>query len=190
MKLKALLVGALLTLAYSANAQPVASRTTYGVWQVQHAYAPSGQKICTLSSYGVDKAVHIKHIADASFIFATFVKLSWDIPKETEVDVAIKFGEASPWLMRSTGGGNKIDSPLIAPPRISYAEVMSLFLREMSQNTNMQIFFPGSERAWVFGLEGSAQAVQGFGNCITSWTLPTQPFNAGDKPISRPGSRT
>jgi hypothetical protein len=175
--------------ATSASAQ-VTFTHRFGVWNNFEGRAVDGKYICGMSTRGEEKMVTIKHFRDESDFTLQVFNRAWNVPRQTEVRVAIRLGgqfnsgmlKGSAYPPQPHGGTSFVEV------NIPYEYSSSFWQAFRWANTGYLDFLTGNEGSWVMNLTGSNAATQQYMRCVERMGFSRQPFSTA--PNDRSNSET
>lgn len=175
--------------ATSASAQ-VNTTHRFGVWSNFEGRADDGKYVCGMSTRGEEKHVSIKHFRDDSEFTLQIFDRAWNVPRRTEVRVAIRLGgqftsgslRGAAFPPPSKGGSSFVEV------NIPYEDSSSFWQAFRWANTGYIDFLTGNEGSWVLNLIGSNAATQQYMRCVERMGFSRQPFSTA--PNDRSNSET
>jgi hypothetical protein len=187
-----LFAGWLLSLACfvtSASAQ-VNFTHRFGVWNNFEGRASDGKYVCGMSTRGEEKTFTIKHFQDNSYFTLQVFNDGWNVPRETEVRVAIRLG--GQFNSGSLRGGayppqRRGGSPFVEVS-IPYESSSSFWQAFRWANVGYLDFLTGNEGSWWINLTGSNSATQQYLRCVERMGFSRQPFST--PPTDRSNAET
>jgi len=175
-----LFAGWLLSLACfvtSASAQ-VNITHRFGVWNNFEGRASDGKYVCGMSTQGEEKTFTIIHFQDKSYFSLQVFNDGWNVPRETEVRVAIRLG--GQFNSGSLRGGaypprRRGERPFVEVS-IPYESSSSFWQAFRWANVGYLDFLTGNEGSWWINLTGSNSATQQYLRCVERMGFSRQPF--------------
>lgn len=148
-----------------------------GAWETSAGTAEDGSRVCMVSTYGPDKAFHVKYFEGSTNFVTHLFKESWEIPEGVTAKIAIEFDKKGPWSGEavSIGSGGLSGLELVFD-----MEQFPLFSDELKAAREMTVtFLEGNEGTWTADMNGSSASMSKMAECMKAFPPPSssQPFD-------------